>query len=291
MTKKATYVTPDSTFLVSYPPHHPGVKVVTESYANGYFRSYQISSAGLLSHCVDSEEMTLSMSLPDEFIFYPVGNEGDLRRFKITFHSELASQYLTMEYYDDATTLLPKMIISPSSEILFVDKMEVGLDQMRTFESLGINITTSQFQSCSRKYQAQVTDLEPNPEPVDNIINASITAEEIGYNNSTNSSTGMYPPDASLPPLGMKVETMVYYASVLDVGETSLPADFSSEVAPWVEWYLDIFYPSFVDITRRKLTEERQSNYQTSVLEYYMSELDPYRMFSVVVFTSFSLSH
>jgi hypothetical protein len=279
MTKKATYVTPDSTYLVSYPPHHPGVKVVTESYANGYFRTYQISSTGLLSHCVDSEEMTLSMSLPDEFIFYPVGDEGSLRRFKITFYSELAAQYFTMEYYDDAATFLPKMMISPSSEILLVDKMEVGLEKMRAFESLGINITSSQFQSCSRRYQDQLKAVEPNTEPIDNIVNASISLDEIGFSNSTNSSTSRYPPDASLPPMGMKVETIIYYSSLLELDnpdDPTLPGDFSSEIAPWVEWYLDVFRPNFVDMSHRKLAEEKNSNYQTSVLEYYMSELDQY---------------
>jgi hypothetical protein len=87
------------------------------------------------------------MKLPDEFIFYPLGDVDDtnMRRFRITYEQDRtdgntngAATYSHIDYFEDRTTNLPTIIISDDAT-LQIDGIQVG-DDMKSFESLGIQI-------------------------------------------------------------------------------------------------------------------------------------------------------
>ncbi len=223
----------------------------------------------------------LRLSLPEDFIFYPVGNEGGVRRFKITFQSDVTSQHHTMEYYDTNTTHLPKMIISPDSQILYVDSMEVGINSMRSPLALQVNITGEQFDGCATQYKRYLASRSKSAS-LDH-LNHSVNATDYNTTDSPDfdattvtrvNSTYGYPPDASLPPIGLKTDLIYYYANLLEIDETSTPADFPSNLAPWVEWYLHEFTPEIESHNQRRLAED-PGTISTSFMEFYMSQIEP----------------
>jgi hypothetical protein len=266
-TLKKSFVTSEATYLVSFPPHHPGTRVVSEYYpSQRYFRTYQVSSEGKLSHCEHNELFSVKMNLPDDFIFYPVGTEDNMRRFKISFESEDQKSYLTMEYYDDVLTHLPKMLIFPNSDIITIDSIKIGSD-MDSFFDLGINVSSSQFLQCHYQYKAILSKMN-NPNQL-NETNSS-------FNFEANSSL-IYPPDSSLPATAINIETIFYYASKFipnNFQDSNLKDLISEIIVAWIKWYQEVFTPSLEDGQRRRMMETVKSAYQTSFMEYYMSMIE-----------------
>jgi hypothetical protein len=150
---RQAYVTPEYSALVDTYPHFPDMKFVTKSFPNGVTRMYQFDVEGSLCQCHEFENMPLRMSLPDEFLLYPLGDVGNnLYRYRLSYmgikgHISDGEEWIHIDYFEDNTTFMPKALIS-DHHILQVDSMLTG-DSMEYFSSSGLDVSEDEFAWCS----------------------------------------------------------------------------------------------------------------------------------------------
>jgi hypothetical protein len=150
---RKAYVTAEYSALVDTYPHYPGMTFVTKSYPSGLAHVYQFDGEGTLCQCQEFQNMNLRMTLPTEYLLYPLGDVGDnLFRYRLSYmglkgHISDGNQWIHIDYFEDNTTLLPKSLIADDN-ILQVDSMLTG-DSMEYFSSSGFDISDTAFSWCA----------------------------------------------------------------------------------------------------------------------------------------------
>ena len=133
------------TEIVDYSPYHPGVAFVTQYLPDGSRRRFQKSSDGVVSRCDEEHNVPkLKMNIPDDFLFYPLGviEESNMRRFRLSYMIDteehpLAPEntWMHIDYFDDMTTHLPKVLIDNDGSI-------IQMDDIRTYDDAHIGNNT-----------------------------------------------------------------------------------------------------------------------------------------------------
>jgi hypothetical protein len=150
---RQAYVTPEYSALVDTFPHFPDMTFVTKSFPTGVTRMYQFDVEGSLSRCYEFQNMPLRMSLPDEYLLYPLGDIGNnLYRYRLSYmgikgHISDGEEWIHIDYFEDNTTFMPKALIADEN-ILQVDSMLTG-DNMEYFSSSGFDVSDDDFAWCS----------------------------------------------------------------------------------------------------------------------------------------------
>eukprot|EP01031_Cornospumella_fuschlensis_P032074 gene32074-38787_t len=137
-------------------PHHPNVTEVFLHFPEtNVARGFQIEPDGKVTHCSTSTMETPIMKLPDDYIFAYVGLvEGtNLRHFQISFkNSEIESNFTqsrfsTIDYYDDATTKFPELIIQSDGSLVEISNFRSG-SQALSFRDANFSVSTQDFRNC-----------------------------------------------------------------------------------------------------------------------------------------------
>jgi hypothetical protein len=159
---RQAYVTPEYSALVDTYAHFPDMTFVTKSFPTGVTRMYQFDAEGSLCRCHEYEDMPLRMTLPDEYLLYPLGEVGNnLYRYRLSYmgikgHVSDGEEWIHIDYFEDITTLMPKSLISDGN-ILQVDSMLTG-DNMEYFSSSGFDVSDEDFAWCSIATKAAESD-------------------------------------------------------------------------------------------------------------------------------------
>jgi hypothetical protein len=150
---RRAYVTSEYSALVDTFAHFPDMTFVTKSFPDGVTLMYQFDGEGTLCQCYNFENMPIRMTLPQEYLLYPLGDVGDnLFRYRVSYmgikgHISDGEEWIHIDYFEDNTTFMPKSLISDNN-ILQVDSMLTG-DEMEHFSSSGFDISDDQFAWCS----------------------------------------------------------------------------------------------------------------------------------------------
>lgn len=156
------YVTTEYTALVDTYPHFPDMKFVTKSFPDGLARMYQFDKEGTLCQCYEFPDMAIRMTLPEDFLLYPLGDVGDnLYRYRLSYmgikgHVSDGEEWIHIDYFEDNTTFMPKALIGDNN-ILQVDAMLTG-DSMEYFSDSGFDISDNYFSWCKIATEVVQTD-------------------------------------------------------------------------------------------------------------------------------------
>lgn len=150
---REAYVTTEFSALVDTYPYLPGMKFITQSFSDGTTRMYQFDVEGTLCQCQEFENMPIRMTLPDDYLLYPLGDVGDnLYRYRVSYkgikqHISHGEEWIHIDYFEDNTTFMPKALISDDN-ILQVEWMRTGLERDH-FSSSGYTISEEDFARCT----------------------------------------------------------------------------------------------------------------------------------------------
>lgn len=165
-TLRENFIHSDSSHAVTYLKYRPGVKLVNSIYlansVNGTVAyNYQIEDDGNYSHCsIRDFPADVRMTLPDDYIFYPLDNTGpnnDLMHFRISYQPEIpeyirtslsvlapiaADLWVHLDYFEDRVTKEPKLLLV-GNDIIEMSNYKPG-DSMSSVE----NIDEIRFKKC-----------------------------------------------------------------------------------------------------------------------------------------------
>jgi hypothetical protein len=139
----------DGTIQIDISPHHPGVRKVLRT-SPGQTISYQVDHRKRLSYCEETNA-TITMDLPDDFIFHYVGEVGNMRQFRISSQvvtpDGIKSDWSHIDYFDDMETKIPKVMIDGEGNVNNFVEFKLGED-MLSFRSFNIRVEEDDFDKC-----------------------------------------------------------------------------------------------------------------------------------------------
>lgn len=147
------YRTASMTAVTVEYPYHPNVTEVLLHFPESKLaRSFQVEPDRKVSHCYTSTMDTPIMKLPDDYIFAYVGrvDNTNLRHFQISYKTDgpqNSTNYETIDYYDDAVTKFPALIIQADGSLVDIKDLRAG-DAALKFQDANYSVTTSDFQNC-----------------------------------------------------------------------------------------------------------------------------------------------
>ena len=260
---RKAYVTAESTVLADTYPHMPGMTFLTQSFADPSVdtRTYQFDVEGNLCQCREFEDMDIRMTLPDEYLLYPLGDVGDnLYRYRVSYmgkkdHISDPDEWIHIDYFEDNTTFQAKSLIS-DNDIVQVDSMLSG-DEMESFSSSGFVITDEDFELCKVATSVTQSDrlaLYMDGDTVDtnssDLVEKHLIELEMA---SWDWQFVPYPPDY-VPLAGMVVSTLRYFVpyhvNVTEIEEDEFMFEALDDFGEWLVGIISLETPeNIVDFT------------------------------------------
>eukprot|EP00942_MAST-04A_sp_MAST-4A-sp1_P012336 g12336.t1 len=237
-----TYVDSSSQISVVTKPYHPGVRQVTHA-NNGETVTYQVGADGVLSHCTLHKGED-SMALPDDFIFHYVGLVDEMRHFRISYQPDNPYEegkkfdmWEHIDYFDDATTKLPKIIILSDESILRFDEIKQN-QEMRSFREEGIQFEGLHFDQCIqvkemitngtfRTFKSEYNVGNLTLPPLNGTSLEELEPDSYEFQIHAWNWTKSYPPEAHAP-LSMNEDDVMFY---IEHSKIDVPA-----IKEWNEW-------------------------------------------------------
>lgn len=277
------YRTAETTAVVVSFPYHPNVSdVVLHFPSSGLTRSYQVQSDGQVTHCASATMETPIMRLPDDYIFAYIGlvENTNLRHFRISTkitevglddNATVTTRYKSIDYYDDATTKYPELIVQEDGSLVEVKNMRTGDNALR-FRDSGYAVTTRDFEFCVIAAEAA-----GSADGVQDLKNSTLTDPDNPENVARFAAiqswdwTKPYPP-AVAGVRSFSPEDLQYYVDLL-VPTIPDPNDVNDTIyqpnTDWGFWALRTMNAS------REFREAKAMSRPNSTIEIMTSNFDP----------------
>lgn len=206
------FVSPTETIVVRRFPFHPLIDTVDVS-SNGTLKRYQVANGTEVSNCEWRNDELLSMSLPEDFIFYfvDVDEETNTRHFRISYQAAGTAVWSHINYFDDSVTKAPKRLATASDIIVFDSIIMNVLSFNDAFPDTRIDFDEMEFEKCVVATEAYRAGYSIFNDPDSPEFEQWVDEDSGLHISRVWNWLHQYPPRTG-PPSALKETTLFYYA-------------------------------------------------------------------------------